>query len=144
VTDDHEMHSTYEMVKGLHGRFTNFEQQFDARVSAVEVRMNQVEKEMALDKAALKSHIAESDIHRENVLHELKENNAWHEKHDAQLREHIKQDEEDRKRITLALQQENREIKRNSAKDLMYVAGQAVAIGLTLFGMLWATGVTGA
>jgi len=145
--NDHEERSVHEMVKGLHQRFTGIERRF----SELESRLDAVERETAAEKAHLEKHESESEIQRGHIIETLNSLVTWNRRFDDRLSEHMRQDEDDRKELIRVLQAENRNIQdekrliqRDGVKNLMWVLGQAIAVTTLLFGMLWATGVTGA
>ena len=65
MSDD--VHSTYEMVKGLHARFDGFEQ----RIDKIENRVGSLEKNLATDVAHLERHESEADLKGAAMLEKL-------------------------------------------------------------------------
>jgi hypothetical protein len=65
VADD--VHSTYEMVKGLHARFDGFEH----RIDKIETRVGSLEKGLAADVAHLEKHESEASLKGAAMLEKL-------------------------------------------------------------------------
>jgi hypothetical protein len=117
MTDD--VHSTYEMVKGLHQRFDAFE----SRIERIETRVIGLEKGLAADVAHLEKHESEATIKGEAMLDKL--NTLI-----AAFTKHAEAEEKDRKDVINGL--------KNTIRSVLLAAA---TILLTGFGMLWQTGV---
>ena len=117
MTDD--VHSTYEMVKGLHARFDSFEK----RIDGIETRVSGLEKGLAADVAHLERHESEANLKGEAMLDKLNMLITAFTKH-------AEAEEQDRRDVIKGL--------RNTNLSILIAAATILVTG---FGLLWKTGV---
>jgi uncharacterized protein YjaG (DUF416 family) len=113
-----EEHSTHEMVKGLHERFTGFEK----RIDVIETRVGTLEKGLAADVAHLEKHESEADLKGDAMLEKL--NGLI-----SSFNRHAEAEERDRMDVIRGL--------RNTIRSVLLGAASIVGMGFTL---LWQTG----
>jgi hypothetical protein len=90
-----ENHSTHEMVRSLHERFTGFEYRLDELSKdhkELKGRVDVVEKDVAKDISALEKHESEACLRENSIV------NSHNQLKEAFVA-HAKQEEEDRKRM---------------------------------------------
>jgi hypothetical protein len=93
--DQKENHSTHEMVRALHERFTGFEYRLDGLTTdhkELKSRVDAVEKDVAKDISALEKHEAEACLRQEALI-------SGHSELKIAFMAHAKQEEDDRRKM---------------------------------------------
>lgn len=111
--------------------------------SALRERVDHLERTVSKDTSDLAAHINEANIYRGHLIEGFGSLQRAVENLDNRFGKHAEAEEKDRKDVIKALQGENFQTRRNAKTDFLWAVGIAVTVGLSLFGLLAATGTVG-